>query len=111
MVDWGEDGHLPAEIWCFVVLEGIDDDAGLQFGGIDIKNGTYAVVESAFLCGSEKERAMSDIFVPYQKEVASTDKHGVVTGRKLFLDAFVSPLCMVPDIGAFPRCRYLQVKP
>lgn len=114
MVDWGEDGKLPAEIWCFVVLEGLDEDAGLHFGGIDIKDGTYAVVESAFLCGTEKERSMSDIFTPYQKEVASIDKNGVITGRKLYLadvDAFVSPLCMVPDVGAVPRCKYLQVKP
>jgi hypothetical protein len=114
MIDWGEDGHQPGEIWCFVVLEDIDDDAGLHFGGIDIKNGTYALVESAFLCGSQKEQGMSDIFVPYQKEVASTDKDGVVTGRKLYLadvEAFVSPLCMVPDIGAVPRCKYLLVKP
>jgi hypothetical protein len=114
MVDWGEDGKLPAEIWCFVVLEGIDEDAGLNFGGIDIKNGTYAVIESAFLAGSEKERSMSDIFTLYEKEVASLDKDGVVVGRSLYLadvDAFVSPLCMIPDVGANPRCRYLQVKP
>lgn len=114
MVDWGEDGEQPAEIWCFVVLEGIDEDAGLHFGGIDIKDGTYAVVESASLSGNKKQRSMSDIFVPYEKEVASTSKRGVVHGRNLYLadvNAFVSPLCMVPDVGGNPGNKYLLVKP
>ena len=114
MIDWGEDGHLPAEIWCFVVLSNIEPNAQLHYGGIDLKNGTFAVVESAFPCGTENEKKMSDIFTPYQKDVGRLAKDGQVMERKLFLadvDAFVSPLCMVPDIGALPRCRYLQVKP
>jgi hypothetical protein len=113
MVDWGEDGQQPAEIWCFVVLEGIDEGAGLHFGGVDLTDGTYAVVESASLSTNEKQRSMSDIFVPYEKEVAS-HKNGVVTGRNLYLadvNAFVSPLCMIPDIGGKTGNKYFQVKP
>jgi hypothetical protein len=56
---------------------------------------------------------MSDIFVPYEKEVAS-HKNGVVTGRNLYLadvNAFVSPLCMIPDIGGKTGNKYFQVKP
>ena len=85
MVDWGpEYGCLPAEIWCFVILKGLEkDDNGqpaFNYGGIDLTDGTYAVVESSFLSKKDSELKMSDIFVPFQKEVAATSKDGVVTG-------------------------------
>ena len=119
LVDWGEGyGTLPCEIWCFVVLDGLpdedDQDPPLNFGGIDLKNGTYALVEASTWSTNERDIGYSDIFVPFKKDVAALDKDGVVTGRRLFLadvEAFVSPLCVIPDIGSQPRCKYFQVRP
>jgi hypothetical protein len=39
---------------------------------------------------------------------------GFVTKRKFYfadVDAFVEPLCVVPDVGSNPKCKYFQVKP
>jgi hypothetical protein len=118
-IDWGEEyGHLPAEIWGFVVLDSLPDvgnsEEELNYGGIQLRNGTYAIVESSFVSKNQSERSMSDIFIPFHKEVGSISKNGVVTSRKFYLadvEAFVSPICVVPDIGAKPGNKYLQVKP
>ena len=123
LFDWGDPlqgghGELPGHIQCFVQLDGVDDDldAGrTKFGGIYLENGTYAVIESAKWVTDEKEVTMSDLFVPLQKVVRRVDtRTGRVLERRFFLadvDAIVSPLCVVPNIGAKPSCMYLQVKP
>jgi hypothetical protein len=119
LVDWGDEtGKLPCEIWGFVVLDGLpevsEQDPPLHFAGIDLKNGTYAVVEASTWSTNEREIGYSDIFVPFTKTVGKLDKDGCVVARKFFLadvEAFAAPLCVIPDIGSLPRCKYFQVKP
>ena len=122
LIDWGDEedggyGKLPGHIQCFVTLEGIDDDPDARrtkFGGIHLENGTYAVIESAHWVTEEKEVMLSDLFVPLQKDAKVDKKTGEVLKRRFFLadvDAIVSPLCVVPDIGAKPSCKYFKVKP
>lgn len=119
LVDWGEEyGKLPCEIWGFVVMDGLpeedDQDPPLNFAGIDLKNGTYALVEASTWSTDQKAIGFSDIFVPFRKDVGRLDKDGCVQGRKFYLadvEAFVAPLCVVPDIGSLPRCNYFQVRP
>lgn len=48
MVDWAGYGVRPAHVKCFVVLSGEDiDQQRVEYGGILVKEGTHAVVESA----------------------------------------------------------------
>ena len=123
LFDWGDPaeggyGELPGHIQCFVTLDGLDVDPegpGIKHGGVYLANETYAVVESAKWVTKEDEVTMSDLFVPLQKEVKRVDSTtGKVLERKFYLadvDAIVSPLCVVPDIGAKPSCKYFNVKP
>lgn len=119
LFDWGEDyGTLPCEIWGFVVLKGLpavgDVQPPLHFAGIDIVDGTYALVEASEWSSDQKAVAYSDIFVPFEKEVARIGNDGQVIDRAFYLadvEAIVKPLFVLPDIGAKPRCKYFQVKP
>ena len=119
LFDWGEEyGTLPCEIWGFVVLNGLpavgEVQPPLQFAGIDLKDGTYALVESSAWSSDQKAIDCSDIFVPLQKEVGRLDNAGRVTDRAFYLadvEAIVKPLFVLPDIGATPKCKYFQVKP
>ena len=83
---------------------------GLDYGGIRLKDATYAVVEEAYL--EETEVGKSDLFVPYLKSVKGFNEDGTVTGRTFFLadtEAFVKPCAMIPDIEGPPN-RYFMVK-
>ena len=83
----------------------------LEFGGITLRNGTYAVVESTVFDAEEDGNVQSDLFVPYLKDV-EMDANGVITGRNFYLadtDAIVSPCAVIPDIGGPPN-RYYMVK-
>ena len=116
-IDWGEDeeNELPAQIWCFVTLDGIPLDHVEEYGGVPLENTTYAVVESGQWEADENQVTMSDIFVPIIKEVEKFDKTtGAIKERRFYLadvEAITSPICVIPDIGAKPCHRYLAVKP
>ena len=114
MFDWGTGyGSLPGQIWCFVVVDWVRPGQGtVEFGGIRLENGTYAVVESTVRCEDQAQITASDLFVPYQKDVASLNDHGEVTKRKFYLadvQAITDPICVVPDWGAIPKCKYFHV--
>ena len=111
VVDWGRDyGKLPCHIQAFVVLDGIPNGSGLEFGGMPLRNGTYGVVEEAKL--DIVEGFKSDLLTPYLKTVGKiVDKQA--TERKFFLadtEAIVSPCSMIPDIGGPPNPHF-YVKP
>lgn len=115
LVDWGNRyGKLPCRIWCFVDLVGMPSGKDtLQYGGIHLRDGVYAVVEYANYEIEEpdpkKVTFRSELFVPLVLDVEA--KHGEIT-RKFFLadtDAFVEPVAVVPDIGGDPN-RYFVVK-
>ena len=46
--------------------------AGIQHGGVGLKKGVYAVVESSVKEEDEAELAKSDLFIPYYKPVSYT---------------------------------------
>jgi hypothetical protein len=116
MFDWGAGyGTLPGQIWCFVVVDWLPEGhETIEFGGINLKNGTYAVIESSQWSDDEEDIGWSDLFVPFQKDVAELDAEGEVVKRRFYLadvDAITSPICAVPDQGAVPRCKYFHVQP
>ena len=83
----------------------------LQFGGIDLKDGVHAVVESSTY--DEDIGLASDLFTPLTLDVGGLDAEGNVTSRVLFLadvESIVGPCIVVPDVGG-PKNAYFQVKP
>lgn len=122
MINWGDPdeygyGDLPCQIWCFVIIDGLpepdsedadSEGAGIEYGGIFLENGTYAVVEFAKWDPNPDEVSMSDLFIPMNKVVGRDGK------RRFYLadvDSIVSPMCVVPDIGCKGGRRYFQVCP
>ena len=111
-VDWDDWGKLPNKIWGFVDLGEVPENCGINYGGLDLKPGVYAIVESAaYLNGPSDGQTTSDIFVPIRKEVGKI-VNGAVTDLKFYLadvEAFVAPLTVIPDIGGRPS-DYFVVK-
>ena len=111
IMDWGDYGTLPCHIWCFVTLNQMPiGTRKLQFGGIDLKDGVFAVVESSTY-DANIARA-SDLFIPLTLDVKGVDGEGNVTGREFFLadvESIVGPCIVVPDVGG-PKHAYFQVK-
>jgi hypothetical protein len=116
MFDWGDEddggwGELPGEIHCFVVLQGLPEQATIKHGGIYLENGTYAVIETAILSKDKAELEYSDLFVPFRKQMGKATEWGR-KNRKFYLanvESIVAPLCVVPDVGT--TSSYFQVKP
>ena len=114
LLDWGP-GHgiLPAQIWCFLVLKNTPQHPLIEHGGIDLVDGTHAVVESSTHLDDEDSVGMCDTFIPLFKDVLAMDNDGEVTERTFYLadvEAFQGTCCVVPDIGG-PANAYFQVKP
>ena len=114
LVDWGGGSVLPAHIWCFVVLSNMPKGRNqrIEFGGINLEDGVFAVVESANYDDDEDGGHQSDLFTPLTLEVEGIDQDGDVSGRKFYLadtEAFVGPCILIPDIGGPPNA-YFQVK-
>ena len=112
LLDWGPGyGIVPVHIWCFLELPLLPSGRDkLQYGGIDLESGTYAVVESSKYSEDEDE-VYSDLFTPITMEVCQNEE-GQVTGRKFYLascNAIVAPCIVVPDYGGQPNA-YFQVK-
>lgn len=106
LVDWGPGyGTLPSHIWCFITLKNmpIGRDT-LRYGGINLTDGVYAVVEVANYRANQD--VATDLFTPLDLDVTET-------GRCFYLantEAFVGTCCVVPDIGGASN-SYFQVKP
>lgn len=113
-VDWGPGyGRMPCHIWCFVQLQGMPTGrSSIHYGGIELKDGVFAVVETATLDEDSNEVGKADLLTPFFKEV-TLDANGNVQKRTFYLadtEAFVAPCCVIPDIGG-PTNRYFVVKP
>ena len=112
-VDWVGYGHVPCHIWCFVVLKGMPSGRNrLEYGGIPLCDGTFAVVESTNFVDNGEEEMDTSLMVPISKE-AVLDEGGELSQRSFFLadtEAFLDPCCVIPDIGG-PSCRYFVVRP
>jgi hypothetical protein len=116
IMDWGHGwGKLPSRIWCFVDLRGLNPNApALQYGGTQLKQEVYAVVEVAtYDATTDVGGIQSDLFIPLTLEVGGIDTDASVTERKFYLadvDTIVEPCIVIPNIGDKPNA-YLQVKP
>ena len=113
-VDWGRGfGRLPSHIWCFVTLRGMPSGRNtIHHGGIGLKDGVFAVVETAALEENEELIGQSDLLTPILKDV-QLDEDEIVKERMFYLadtEAFSDPCCVIPDIGG-PTNRYFVVKP
>jgi hypothetical protein len=111
-VDWGDEwGKLPNKIWGFVDLSYVPEEINEHYGGLDLKPGVYAIVESAAYYDAGPALQTSEMFAPIRKEVGKI-VNGCVTEMKFYLadvEAFVAPLAVIPDIGGLPN-DYLVVK-
>ena len=120
VIDWGRDhGHLPAHIACFVELDGIPDKSRVHFGDTELKDGVYAVVETAFYSQDKDAMDYSELLKPIYKEVQTTDDGNIkryedtnaVACKFLLADveAIVETCCVVPNIGGAEN-EYFMVK-
>ena len=85
----------------------------LEYGGISLADGVYAVVEVANYVEDLDAATSSDLFIPLELDVDGLDANGEVTGRQFYLantSAFVAPCCVIPDIGG-KNNGYFLVKP
>ena len=83
----------------------------LQFGGVVLEDGVYAMVEVGEY--QEGEPLPSDLFLPLTVEVDGFDADGDVKARRFYLantDAIVGTCAVVPNIGG-AKNAYFQVKP
>lgn len=116
VIDWGgpngESRKLPAQIWCFVLLNHLPTSERkqhkhrkrLNHGECDLRNGVYAVVESTQYVGN-----------PSKKYLLFRKVNLVMNGerRKFYLvdtEAFVEPCFMIPDHGSANRRAYFQIR-
>jgi hypothetical protein len=112
MVDWGDDGNVPARVWGFVDLTGLADSTedSISYGGIeDVTPGAYAMVEYADYLDNSEEEDSSSIFVPLVKKVGRIH-HNAVTKLSFWLvdvESFLAPITLVPDIGGAPNAYFL----
>ena len=101
LFDWGEHGHLPGEIWCFIKLDCVPDNFYLKLGDVHIRKGTYAVIENAaYITDGSVEK--SELFQPIQKEVHIRNKDGSIYQRRFYLanvESIVDTCVVVPNYG------------
>lgn len=123
LVDWGgQTGVQPAQIWCFVVLEGLPQSRKkkakyadrLSHGRVPcLEDGVYAVAECASFVDTEENNTFSYIFRRLKKELASSFTTSTARRRRFYLidtEAFVDPCFVIPDIGSKDQVSYFQVK-
>ena len=116
LVDYGPDGKLPSEIWCFVDLSEIKPGTvNIENGGTKLHGpGVFAVVEVGYYSHQEEDIAKSEIFLPFSKETrpGSDEEGGGGRKRQFYLvdvEAFVEPMVVVPDVGG-KRNAYFHMK-
>jgi hypothetical protein len=114
MFDWGgELGLLPGHIWCFVVIDGFNNaGATVQYGGIDLEDGIFAVVERAYFVEDQGEIDLSSIFLPIKKKVGAMPQGARGWKRQFYLanvKTLDHALAVVPDIGGHDGVEYFIV--
>ena len=111
--DWGPGyGRLPCHIHCFVELNRLPTGReSIHHGGIKLKDGVFAVVESAAYLVDNEELRQSEFFVSLDKEVEelSQDRTHCIKRRFYLADteAIYGPCCVVPDIGGDANAYFL----
>ena len=134
MVNWGADGIIPAQLWCFLDFTDLEHKPKFEANGVRVNNrSVYAVIESAPTEAvpekppqeeennnkkrkgkkrnkeKEKEILTSCLVLPLRKEVMSLDP----LIRKFYLvpvDAIEDPAVVVPDVGG-PSNAFFRILP
>ena len=86
--------------------------SALEFGGVRIENGVFAVIEAAKYDDIGANDLQSDLFTPITVGVGGMDEEGNVTSREFYLadvSSITGPCIVVPDIGG-RKNAYFQVK-
>ena len=115
MLDWGNDHPEPAQIWCFVDLNGIaasTDEDKLIHGNCTLDPGVYAVIECASARMPGNKEPKSRFFEPIVKEMRATGA-GARRERKFYMvdtEAITDPCFVIPNIGAKDGKTYFRVK-
>jgi hypothetical protein len=146
LIKWDK-GKLPGQIWCFVVIDSDpqvrDKKSGkrvrILHGDIEVKKGTYAVMETATYDTRDEEKKKSDLFIPIKKVFLRTPEDKAAQARRRHKDkgnqakgarkndeakcgwerkfclanveAIEDPLVVVPNVGGRLRCEHLILKP
>jgi hypothetical protein len=114
MFDWGGPNKTyPGQIWCFVVIDSLDDQKTFVHRGVEVENGHYAVIESTDFVRMATGAQASDIFIPIVKEVARTGHENRPWRREFWLanvEAITRPLVVIPDIGGKKGIEFFIVK-
>lgn len=112
LVNWGDDGKLPAKIWGFVDLSALPEENDVKIGGYDgVLPAIYAIVESSTYVTDPDEVSLSTMLTPILKEVGQVQARGVTKLRFYLADveAFEDPITVIPDIGGKPNA-YFQLE-
>jgi hypothetical protein len=118
VVDWGENGgHLPSQVWCFVVLRNLPTSrkkrekwqGRLNHGGISpLSDGAYAVVEkTAKIPRQEEWNQRPELLLSklrLEMQVQNKRQFFLVSTEKLLEPCFV-----VPDFGGDDRRTYFRI--
>ena len=118
LVDWGSDKAQPCQIWCFLDLRSLPRNATVTVDDIKVQRGVYAVVESADFeeeDAEEEDPWKSILFQGCRKECKFLNNNLKCVGERQFyladVEAFVDPVCVIPDVGNSDIMRYLMLKP
>jgi len=111
LIDWGKEGNLPGKIWGFLDLRKLPPRNGIQYGGIDLIPGIYAIIESANVSNDVEELDLLEIFLPKYKDVDANaaDERPNLRFYLANVEAFVRPIAVIPDLGGAPNA-YFWVK-
>ena len=109
LFDWGTDGHLPGKIWGFTNLQGLPATSRLQYGGIHLRPGIYAIIENSYFVEDEEEKELSELFVPILKEKEDVNAEGVAKFKFYLADveSILQPLTVIPDLEGKPNAYFL----
>ena len=112
-IDWGEEGVLCNKIWGFIDLSVLNMEmyGQIHYGGIELENIVYAIVETSTYEDATPDHWHSTIFSPINTEISGI-ANSRVAKLKFYLadvEAFVEPVAVIPDIGGPPN-RYFVVK-
>lgn len=114
MVDWGHREITACEIWCFADLSALPDGVSIKIGDVHVGKGVYAVVESSISAdenNTPQEHTKSSLFDTIFKDMDIINAN--TWTRKFYLadtEAFLEPICVVPDIGSRHPNKYFQLK-
>lgn len=104
-----DDSVHPCHIQCFLDLTDMKRTEKQE----DLKPDIYMMIEPASPVTDDKEIAMSDLFIPYTKEINNTSayNHPITLQRYLPVSRIVEPCIMIPDLENPNERAYLHLRP